>query len=77
MHLFEEPNGLKFLTHDFPDASWTIDKLLKQCRKVFNEEAKGHPNIPQSLYSLVHTFMSGVSNNIKGWLGYATYGDME
>lgn len=70
LRLFEEPNGLKFLTHDFPDTSWTVGPFIEQCRTVFYEEANRHPNIPQSLYSLVKTFISGVSNNIKGWLGY-------
>lgn len=70
LRLLEEPNGLKFLTHDFPDTSWTVGPFIEQCRTVFYEEANRHPNIPQSLYSLVKTFISGVSNNIKGWLGY-------
>ena len=70
LRLFEDPNGLKFLTHDFPNTSWTVGPFIEQCRTVFYEEANRHPNIPQSLYSLVKTFILGVSNNIKGWLGY-------
>jgi len=59
MNLFDDPNGLKYLTHDFDESEQTFDieHFLAQAYKVFDEHTKSKNNsIPQSLWAVVNEF---------------------
>lgn len=59
LSLFNEPNGFKFLTHDFdPDSDMDYDKLLVQVRSRFKESCSKY-RIPKSLYALMYTMIYG------------------
>lgn len=65
LSLFNNPDGFKFLTHDFdPNSNMDYDKLLNLAQKTFFEGTSKY-KIPQSLYSLMSTFI-GVDNNKQG-----------
>ena len=56
MALFNQRDGLKYLTHDYDENSeFDIDKFLIAANKVFNEQTK-KLNIPQSLWRIVKQF---------------------
>jgi hypothetical protein len=56
MSLFNQRNGLKYLTHDYDENSeFEIDKFLIDANKVFREETK-KINIPTSLWAIVKQF---------------------
>jgi len=59
LSLFNDPNGFKFLTHDFdPDSDMNYDKLMTQVRTQFKEAAAKY-RIPTSLWSLMNAFITG------------------
>ncbi|AHF13986.1 hypothetical protein BARVI_12115 [Barnesiella viscericola DSM 18177] len=59
LSLFNDPNGFKFLTHDFdPDSDMDYDKLLVQVRFKFKESVSKY-RIPKSLYALMYTMIYG------------------
>ncbi len=56
MSLFNQRDGLKYLTHDFDEsADFDIDKFLISAKKVFDKETR-KLNIPQSLWRIVKQF---------------------
>jgi hypothetical protein len=56
MSLFNQRDGLKYLTHDYDENSkFDIDKFLIAAHKVFEEKAK-KLNIPPSLWKIVKQF---------------------
>ncbi|WP_143394606.1 hypothetical protein [Flavobacterium branchiophilum] len=56
MHLFNNPNGLKYLTHDFDQQKdFDIELFLENTKKVFERETK-KLKIPSYLYSIVNEF---------------------
>lgn len=59
LSLFNDPKGLKFLTHDFdPESDMNYDSLMNLARSVFKDgTAKYH--IPKNLYALINTFING------------------
>ena len=59
LSLFNDPNGFKFLTHDFdPDSEMDYDKLMKQTRGILLT-LKGKYNIPSSLYAIMNAMLWG------------------
>ena len=59
LSLFNDPNGFKFLTHDFdPDSDMNYDKLMNQVREQFNI-ATAKYRIPKNLYALMSAFIFG------------------
>jgi hypothetical protein len=60
LNLFNDPNGFKYLTHDFADYE-DIDKLLAKFKSVFDKATKQY-KIPPSLYALIKFFIFGQSN---------------
>lgn len=59
LSLFNNPNGFKFLTHDFdPDSDMNYNKLMKQVNEQF-KNATSKYMIPHSLYALMSTFIYG------------------
>lgn len=59
LSLFNDPNGFKFLTHDFdPDSDMNYDKLMKQVKEQF-KEATSKYRIPKNLYALMSAFIYG------------------
>ncbi|MDN3607264.1 hypothetical protein [Kaistella yonginensis] len=57
MSLFNQRDGLKYLTHDFDENSeFDIDKFLISANNVFNQKTNNDLNIPQSLWSIVKQF---------------------
>ncbi|MBO4531181.1 MAG: RNA-directed DNA polymerase [Paludibacteraceae bacterium] len=62
LSLFNEPTGLKYLTHDFdPDnCPKTINELIEQTENVLKTKKR----IPESLYALIENFSFGK----KEWL---------
>lgn len=61
LSLFNDPNGFKFLTHDFdPDSEMNYDKLMEQVKKVFREKSKPTSlTIPPSLWNQLEAFING------------------
>ncbi len=56
MTLFNQRDGLKYLTHDYDENSkFEIDKFLISAKKVFDDTTK-KLNIPQSLWRIVQKF---------------------
>lgn len=65
LSLFNDPNGFKFLTHDFdPDSDMNYDKLMTQVRVQF-KEASAKYRIPTSLWSLMNAFITGKDKSGK------------
>lgn len=59
LSLFNDPNGFKFLTHDFdPDSDMNYDKLMKQVREVFKKESSLF-KIPPTLWAQMNAFING------------------
>ena len=59
LSLFNDPNGFKFLTHDFdPLSNMNYATLMELTNKVL-KEACGRYEIPKSLYALIDTFING------------------
>lgn len=59
LSLFNDPNGFKFLTHDYdPDSEMSYDKLMEQVRNVFRSESS-KLRIPPSLWTLMNAFING------------------
>ena len=57
LSLFNNPSGLKFLTHDFdPDSGITMADVVDNSKKILNEY---NHRIPGSLYNLLNGFISG------------------
>ena len=58
MSLFNDPNGLKYLTHDFDESEklFEIESFLEKSKKIFMDFAYTKVNIPQSLYQIVNQF---------------------
>lgn len=57
MSLFNQRNGLKYLTHDYDEeGSFQIDDFLISGKKVFDETTTRKVNIPQSLWAIVKQF---------------------
>lgn len=61
LSLFNDPNGFKFLTHDFdPSAEMTYSQLINSAREAFKNAANPKlNNIPASLYALMNTMLYG------------------
>ena len=56
---FGDPNGLKFLTHDFdPDSSMTMATVVKQVSSIIDSK-KYIYKLPGSLYALFINFLRG------------------
>jgi len=57
MNLFDDPRGLKYLTHDFDESDqvFDIDKYLSLAKDVFYETTK-NKSIPKSLWAIVNEF---------------------
>ena len=58
MSLFNLPNGLKYLTHDFDESEmdFDIEIFLKRAKSIFDEFTKIKLKIPQSLQATVNQF---------------------
>lgn len=57
MSLFNQRDGLKYLTHDYDeDGDFGIEEFLLSRKKVFNEITYGGINIPTSLWEIVNHF---------------------
>lgn len=57
--LFNNPQGFKFLTHDFdPDSDMDYERLMSLTRDCF-EQAKKKYQIPPSLYAVINAFLNG------------------
>jgi hypothetical protein len=68
LNLFNDPNGFKYLTHDFSDYE-DIDKLLEKFKSVFDKATQKY-EIPTTLYSLVKSFIFGQQSRYKFWTDY-------
>lgn len=56
MSLFNQRDGLKYLTHDYDENSdFKIDDFLKSANEIFNKKTK-ELNIPSSLWQIVKQF---------------------
>jgi hypothetical protein len=56
MYLFNNPNGLKYLTHDFDQQKdFDIELFLENTKKIFEKETK-KLKIPTYLYSIINEF---------------------
>jgi len=73
LSLFNNPNGFKFLTHDFdPESNMDYAALMELVRRVFKDECKRY-EIPKNLYALMETFINGGRNKDGGkkqWRDY-------
>jgi len=74
MSLFNDPIGLKYLTHDFDESEklFEIESFLEKSKRIFMDFAYTKVNIPQSLYQIVNQFAfikePNWGNGIKeGW----------
>lgn len=57
MSLFNQRDGLKYLTHDYDEeGSFEIDDFLISRKKVFDETTRQKVSIPQSLWAIVKQF---------------------
>lgn len=57
MSLFNQRDGLKYLTHDYDgNSEFDIDNFLISANKVFKKETYNNLNIPQSLWIIVKQF---------------------
>lgn len=75
MKLFEDREGLKYLTHDFDDSgNFDIKSFLEKSKIVFDDNSKKY-SIPQSLFSIINQFAFaetpkwgyGGGNITQGW----------
>lgn len=74
--LFNNPQGLKFLTHDFdPDSDMDYDQLIKHARSVFKESTQKY-HIPKSLYALMYTILYGGKKDGKNRTWMDSHGDI-
>lgn len=57
MSLFDDPKGLKYLTHDFDESDqvFHIDEFLKLANDVFSQNTRNR-SIPKSLWAIVNEF---------------------
>lgn len=56
MYLFNNPNGLKYLTHDFDQQKdFDIELFLENTKKVFKKETN-KLSIPEYLFSIINQF---------------------
>ena len=71
LSLFYDPNGFKFLTHDFdPESNMNYDKLMVQIREQF-KEATAKYKIPKNLYALMSAFIYGgigKDGKVRTWM---------
>ena len=71
LSLFNDPNGFKFLTHDYdPDSNMNYDKLMTQIREQF-KEATAKYRIPKNLYALMSAFIYGgidKDGKVRTWM---------
>ena len=71
LSLFNDPNGFKFLTHDFdPESNMNYDKLMMQIREQF-KEATAKYKIPKNLYALMSAFIYGgigKDGKVRTWM---------
>lgn len=71
LSLFNDPNGFKFLTHDFdPDLNMNYDNLMMQVRERF-KEATAKYRIPKNLYALMSAFIyggTGKDGKVRTWM---------
>ena len=59
LSLFNDPNGFKFLTHDFdPDSDMNYEKLMVQVRDTFKKESSSL-KIPPTLWTQMNAFING------------------
>lgn len=59
LSLFNDPNGFKFLTHDFdPDSDMNYEKLMKLVRDTFRRESSSL-KIPNTLWNQMEAFING------------------
>ncbi len=71
LSLFSNPNGFKFLTHNFdPDSDMSFTTLVENSRNIFKKQSK-ELKIPQNLYALMHCFLYGIdSKGKKAWMAF-------
>ena len=71
LSLFNNPNGFKFLTHDFdPNSSMNYDKLISLVRQQL-KEATAKYRIPKNLYALMYVFINGGTDKdgkVRTWM---------
>lgn len=58
LSLFDRREGFKYLTHNYDNNNTTLNEMLKQVKKVYEEEIRGK-NIPKSLVMLLYNFLNG------------------
>ena len=59
LSLFENPDGLKFLTHDFdPNSDMTYEKMLSSVSNTLKESFRKY-DLPRNLIALVKTAFEG------------------
>lgn len=69
-HLFDSPEGFKYLTHDFPEGEgWSVDKLKEQCIGILKNYSN-YSQIPTSLWALVNVFVIGKYYKKTDWIDY-------
>lgn len=70
LSLFNDPNGFKFLTHDFdPNSDMNYDKFIAQVKTQFKEAAAKY-KISTRLWSIMNVFITGKDKDGKDttWL---------
>jgi hypothetical protein len=80
MTLFNQRDGLKYLTHDFDEeGSFDIVNYLNKTKKTFNKSVHEQYSIPKSLYSIIKQFAftsnpawrcANLQNINTGWSTY-------
>lgn len=69
-HLFDYPEGFKYLTHDFPEGEeWSVDQLKEQCIGILKNYSN-YSQIPTSLWALVNVFVIGKYYKKTDWIDY-------
>lgn len=58
MSLFNEGDGLKYLTHNYDSSKMTLESMLNQAKKVFKEQSSTI-SIPKQLWTLINAFLNG------------------
>ena len=58
MSLFNDGDGLKYLTHNYDSSKMTLESMLNQAKKVFKEQAAAI-SIPKQLWTLINAFLNG------------------
>jgi hypothetical protein len=57
MSLFNQRDGLKYLTHDYDEEGhFDIEAFLKDAKLIFDQQTNGPLSIPQELHSIVLQF---------------------